>query len=198
MGTKAAAHYQITVGGGKTQEIRLLLTAKSSANPFGQAFEALFSQRIHEADEFYATVIPSVLNADEANVMRQAIAGMLWSEQFYYYDVNPPVHAHSTMFTCRLQQIRHGQGDLEWLERVFHKLLLNFTWWVNRKDRSGNNVFEGGFLGLDNIGVFDRSAPLPAGGYPLSCLASISSLPDTRPQMRTPEQWGQRSGLGHS
>ena len=63
------------------------------------------------------------------------------------------------------RRLRRGQGDLDWLERSFHKLLLNFTWWVNRKDRSGNNVFEGGFLGLDNIGVFDRSAPLPTGGY---------------------------------
>jgi hypothetical protein len=214
--------------------------------------------RRQEADEFYATVIPSSLNADAANVMRQALAGMLWSKQFYYYDVNqwlkergadpfkprragprndhwhhmynaeilsmpdkweypwyaawdlafhvlaltlvdedfgkaqlnlmlgesylhpsgqlpayewnfgdvnPPVHAWSTIFTYRLEKARRGQGDLEWLERAFHKLVLNFTWWVNRKDRSGNNVFEGGFLGLDNIGVFDRSAPLPTGGY---------------------------------
>ena len=75
------------------------------------------------------------------------------------------MHAWSTIFTYRLQQARHGQGDLDWLERSFQKLLLNFTWWVNRKDRTGNNVFEGGFLGLDNIGVFDRSAPLPTGGY---------------------------------
>ena len=75
------------------------------------------------------------------------------------------MHAWSTIFTYRLEKARRGQGDLEWLERAFHKLLLNFTWWVNRKDRSGKNVFEGGFLGLDNIGVFDRSAPLPTGGY---------------------------------
>ena len=75
------------------------------------------------------------------------------------------MHAWATIFTYRLEKARRGQGDLEWLERAFHKLLLNFTWWVNRKDRSGNNVFEGGFLGLDNIGVFDRSAPLPTGGY---------------------------------
>jgi hypothetical protein len=198
------------------------------------------------------------LNGDEANVMRQAIAGMLWSKQFYYYDVdkwleehgadpfnpkrraprndrwhhmynadivsmpdkweypwyaawdlafhilaltlvdedfgkqqldlmlregylhpngqlpayewnfgdvNPPVHAWSSVFTYRLEKIRKGKGDLDWLERSFQKLLLNFTWWVNRKDRSGSNVFEGGFLGLDNIGVFDRSAPLPTGGH---------------------------------
>jgi hypothetical protein len=213
--------------------------------------------RRREADEFYASVIPSSLDADAANVMRQALAGMLWSKQFYHYDVdkwlsergsdpfkarrraaprndrwhhmqnsdvismpdkweypwyaawdlafhilaltlvdedfgkqqldlmlqerylhpsgqipayewnfgdvNPPVHSWATIFTYRLEQGRHGRGDLEWLERSFHKLLLNFTWWGNRKDRSGNNVFEGGFLGLDNIGVFDRSAPLPTG-----------------------------------
>ena len=214
--------------------------------------------RRREADEFYASVIPSSLDADAANVMRQALAGMLWSKQFYYYDldkwleehgadpfkprrraprnehwhhmynadvvsmpdkweypwyaawdlafhvlaltlvdedfgkeqldlilgesyihpsgqlpayewnfgdVNPPVHAWSTIFTYRLQQSRHGHGDVDWLERSFQKLALNFSWWVNRKDRSGSNVFEGGFLGLDNIGVFDRSAPLPTGGY---------------------------------
>ena len=225
----------------------------------GSQFEATLQARRQEADAFYATVIPAVLTADEANVMRQALAGMLWSKQFYYYDVdrwleergsdpfkptrkaaprndswhhmynadvismpdkweypwyaawdlafhilpltlvdeefgkqqldlmlqsqylhpngqvpayewnfgdvNPPVHAWSTIFTYRLQQARHGQGDLDWLERAFQKLLLNFTWWVNRKDRTGRNVFEGGFLGLDNIGVFDRSAPLPTGGY---------------------------------
>ena len=258
VGTKGAALYRLTVGAGKEKVINLRLSSASSAKPFGKDFDELFAGRVKEADEFYATVIPSKLNADEANVMRQAIAGMLWSKQFYYYDVdrwleehgadpfkpvrhaprnehwhhmynaeiismpdkweypwyaawdlafhvlalslvdeefgkeqlnlmvredylhpngqlpayewnfgdvNPPVHAWSTIFTYRLQQVRRGQGDIEWLERVFHKLLLNFNWWVNRKDRSGGNVFEGGFLGLDNIGVFDRSAPLPTGGY---------------------------------
>jgi hypothetical protein len=228
------------------------------AFPFGRNFEETFAARLEEADAFYASVIPLSLSADEANVMRQAIAGMLWSKQFYYYDldrwleehgadpfkpirraprndhwhhmynadiismpdkweypwyaawdlafhvlaltlvdedfgkqqldlmlrekylhpsgqlpayewnfgdVNPPVHAWSSIFTYRLEKLRKGRGDLDWLERSFHKLLLNFTWWVNRKDRSGNNAFEGGFLGLDNIGVFDRSAPLPTGGY---------------------------------
>jgi hypothetical protein len=91
-------------------------------------------------------------------------SGQLPAYEWNFGDVNPPVHAWSTIFTYRLQQAR-GRGDLEWLERAFHKLVLNFTWWVNRKDRSGKNVFEGGFLGLDNIGVFDRSAPLPTGGY---------------------------------
>jgi Mannosylglycerate hydrolase MGH1-like glycoside hydrolase domain len=90
--------------------------------------------------------------------------GQLPAYEWNFGDVNPPVHAWATIFTYRLQQQR-GKADVEWLERAFQKLLLNFTWWVNRKDRTGNNVFEGGFLGLDNIGVFDRSAPLPTGGY---------------------------------
>jgi hypothetical protein len=266
-GTKASAHYPLTVGAGESKMLRLRLTdalpsgagARSpSSGSFGD-FDATMKARRQEADEFYASVVPASLSADSANVMRQALAGMLWSKQFYYYDVdkwldergaspfksrrsaaprndhwhhmynadilsmpdkweypwyaawdlafhvvaltlvdedfgkeqldlmlkghylhpsgqipayewnfgdvNPPVHAWSTIFTYRLEDLRRGQGDLEWLERCFHKLLLNFTWWVNRKDRSGNNVFEGGFLGLDNIGVFDRSAPLPTGGY---------------------------------
>jgi len=91
--------------------------------------------------------------------------GQVPAYEWNFGDVNPPVHAWSTIFTYRLEKQRRGEGDREWLERSFHKLLLNFTWWVNRKDRTGNNVFEGGFLGLDNIGVFDRSAPLPTGGY---------------------------------
>jgi hypothetical protein len=266
-GTKASAHYPITVGAGESKILRLRLSDAAPAvwtrsedgqgGPFGD-FDSILEARRQEADQFYAVVIPSSLNADQANIMRQALAGMLWSKQFYYYDVdkwleehgadpfkprrhaprndhwhhmynadiismpdkweypwyaawdlafhilaltlvdedfgkrqlelmvqesylhpsgqlpayewnfgdvNPPVHAWSTMFTYRLQQIKHGRGDIEWLERSFHKLALNFTWWVNRKDRSGNNAFEGGFLGLDNIGVFDRSAPLPTGGY---------------------------------
>jgi hypothetical protein len=261
-GTKAAAHYPLTIEAGASRMLRLRLSDVApavSAGPFGSGFDAVMRSRRQEADEFYAAVIPSALSADAANVMRQALAGMLWSKQFYHYDVdqwltergadpfkpkrraaprndqwhhmynaeilsmpdkweypwyaawdlafhvlaltlvdedfgkgqldlmlgenylhpsgqlpayewnfgdvNPPVHAWSTIFTYRLQKARLGQGDVDWLERAFHKLSLNFTWWVNRKDRSGNNVFEGGFLGLDNIGVFDRSAPLPTGGY---------------------------------
>lgn len=262
-GTKAAAHYALMLGAHESRRLRLRLTGEAPADapgpgPFGAAFDAVMAARRREADEFYASVIPPALGADAASVMRQALAGMLWSKQFYYYDVdkwlgernpdrsgkqrqaprnerwhhmynadilsmpdkweypwyaawdlafhvialtlvdddfgkeqldlmfrerylhpsgqvpayewnfgdvNPPVHAWATIFTYRLDQARHGQGDIEWLERSFQKLLLNFTWWVNRKDRSGNNVFEGGFLGLDNIGVFDRSAPLPTGGY---------------------------------
>ena len=265
-GTKASAHYPLTVGAGASQTLRLRLSDVAPAAPastkpgsFGSAFDAVMRARRQDADEFYAAVIPASLDADATNVMRQALAGMLWSKQFYYYDVdtwleergadpfkpkrraasrndhwhhmhnaeiismpdkweypwyaawdlafhvlpltlvdedfgkaqldlmlredylhpsgqlpayewnfgdvNPPVHAWATIFTYRLEKARRGQGDVEWLERAFHKLMLNFTWWVNRKDRSGNNVFEGGFLGLDNIGVFDRSAPLPTGGY---------------------------------
>jgi len=265
-GTKASAYYSPTVGAGESRILRLRLsdvaptgwaTKDRPGGPF-VAFDALMEARRREADEFYASVIPASVGADATNVIRQAIAGMLWSKQFYYYDVdtwlvehgadpfkpmrraprndhwqhmhnadiismpdkweypwyaawdlafhvlalglvdqdfakrqldlmlgdqylhpsgqlpayewnfgdvNPPVHAWSTIFTYRLEKARRGEGDLEWLERSFNKLVLNFTWWVNRKDRAGNNAFEGGFLGLDNIGVFDRSAPLPTGGY---------------------------------
>ena len=91
--------------------------------------------------------------------------GQIPAYEWNFGDVNPPVHAWSTIFTYRLEKAKKGEGDRDWLKSCFQKLLLNFTWWVNRKDRSGRNVFEGGFLGLDNIGVFDRSAPLPTGGY---------------------------------
>ena len=91
--------------------------------------------------------------------------GQIPAYEWNFGDVNPPVHAWSTIFTYRLEKAQTGEGDKEWLKSSFQKLLLNFTWWVNRKDRIGRNVFEGGFLGLDNIGVFDRSAPLPTGGY---------------------------------
>ena len=264
-GTKAAAHYQITVPAGGAETLRLRLRHAASApaatagsDACGADFGTTLAERRREADAFYASVIPPSLDADARNVMRQALAGMLWTKQFYNYDVdswltergsdpskllanaprnggwhhmensdiismpdkweypwyaawdlafhvialtlvdeqfgkqqlnlmlqerylhpngqipayewnfgdvNPPVHAWSTIFTYRLGKAQRGQGDIEWLERSFHKLLLNFTWWVNRKDRTGKNVFEGGFLGLDNIGVFDRSSPLPTGGY---------------------------------
>ena len=260
-GTKAAAHYQVSVGAGKTTVIRLRLSSSVSEQklqPFGKAFDTLFDERRHEADEFYQALTPPSLSADQANVMRQAIAGMLWSKQFFFFDgdnwldehnsnplhhgfrqtrnwewfhmlnedvismpdkweypwyaawdlafhalplsiadpdfaksqmklmlrgsylhpngqmpayewnfsdVNPPVHAFATLFLHRTEQALRGEMDLEFLRATFNKLVLNFTWWVNRKDRFGKNVFEGGFLGLDNIGVFDRSAPLPTGGH---------------------------------
>jgi hypothetical protein len=228
------------------------------ASPF-DGFDALFAQRQLEADEFYAEVIPHSLSEDARAVMRQSLAGMLWSKQFYHYvvrdwlqgdprqpappserehgrnhqwrhlhnadvismpdkweypwyaawdlafhclplalvdsdfakeqlllmlrewymhpngqlpayewafgDVNPPVHAWAAWRVYKIEKKRRGVGDRVFLERVFQKLLLNFTWWVNRKDAEDSNVFEGGFLGLDNIGVFDRSAPLPTGGH---------------------------------
>jgi Mannosylglycerate hydrolase MGH1-like glycoside hydrolase domain len=268
-GTKAAPHYKLTVPPGECRVVRLRLGtlppaefAKSNGEaktPIGTHFDEVFQARRAEADEFYAALTPPTFTADQANVMRQALAGMLWSKQFYRYDVdkwleergsdpfkptrkqaprndqwhhmyngdvismpdkweypwyaawdlafhclaltmvdpdfgkqqlklmlrerymhpngqipayewnfgdvNPPVHAFATIFTYQLELGQRGEGDREWLKASFQKLLMNFTWWVNRKDRTGRNVFEGGFLGLDNIGVFDRSAPLPTGGY---------------------------------
>jgi len=255
-GTKVAAHYRRVVGAGKSEVFRVRL---SDAVPAATGFDEVLYARRREADEFYASITPAGLDADARNVFRQALAGMLWSKQFYYYDldrwlgehaarsaggkvavgsrndqwhhmangdvismpdkweypwyaawdlsfhvlalglvdvdfakeqmrlmlserylhpngqipayewnfgdVNPPVHAWATIFTYRLEQAKRGTGDLKWLKSCFQKLLLNFTWWVNRKDRFGKNVFDGGFLGLDNIGVFDRSAPLPTGGH---------------------------------
>jgi len=92
-------------------------------------------------------------------------SGQMPAYEWNFSDVNPPVHAFATLFLHRTEQGLHGETDVDFLKSAFNKLLLNFTWWVNRKDRFGKNVFEGGFLGLDNIGVFDRSAPLPTGGH---------------------------------
>ncbi len=264
-GTKVAAHYPLWLAAGESRMVRLRLSDRPLENPAGAIgelcgteFESIFKTRLQEADAFFAATIPTSLDPDAVNVMRQALAGMMWSKQFFYYDVtlwlkehgiqprranqrslrndrwghmanadvismpdkweypwyaawdlafhvtaltlvdpdfgkeqlelflrsrylhpsgqipayewnfgdvNPPVHAWSTIFTYLLEKRQRGQGDLLWLERSYHKLLLNFNWWVNRKDRAGNNAFEGGFLGLDNIGVFDRSSPLPTGGY---------------------------------
>jgi len=260
-GTKVAAHYQIKVGGGQSKAIRLRLTSSSStqkAKLFGKQFDEIFTDRLREADEFYKSVTPPSVGEDAAKVMRQALAGMLWSKQFFFFDgdnwldehksnplhtgyrssrnsdwfhmlnqdiismpdkweypwyaawdlafhtlplaivdpdfakeqmelllravylhpsgqmpayewnfsdVNPPVHAFATLFLHKTGQALYGKTDVDFLSMTFRKLLLNFTWWVNRKDRLGKNVFEGGFLGLDNIGVFDRSAPLPTGGH---------------------------------
>jgi hypothetical protein len=257
-GTKVAAHYSFNVGAGQTKVIRLRLSNSSADQKgFGKQFDEIFAGRLREADEFYKSVTPPSVGEDAANVMRQAIAGMLWSKQFFFFDgdnwldehhsnplhtgykrsrnsewyhmlnqdiismpdkweypwyaawdlafhtlplsivdpdfakeqmglmlrasylhpngqmpayewnfsdVNPPVHAFATLFLHRTEQALRGETDVEFLKSAFNKLLLNFTWWVNRKDRFGKNVFEGGFLGLDNIGVFDRSAPLPTGG----------------------------------
>jgi hypothetical protein len=259
-GTKAAAQYRANVGPGQTVTIRLRLSDLAPA-VVGDAFENFnetMQVRQHEADEFYRGITPKRVSEDEALVMRQALAGMLWSKQYFgfevdkwleehgadpllpnarpmrnsewfhmvneqvismpdkweypwyaawdlafhsialsivdvdfakeqlelmlrefflhptgqipayewnFSDVNPPVHAWATIFLYRREQALKGKGDLEFLKRSFAKLILNFSWWVNRKDRFGKNVFEGGFLGLDNIGVFDRSAALPTGGH---------------------------------
>jgi len=259
-GTKAAAHYSITVGAGQTAKIRLRLTdlaPTTVSDPFA-GFDEIMQSRQKDADEFYQAITPERVSKDEALVMRQALAGMLWSKQYFAFDlhkwllehgvdsmrpgqksmrnsdwfhmvnehvismpdkweypwyaawdlafhsialsavdvdfakeqldlmlqmsylhptgqipayewnfsdVNPPVHAFSTIFLYRTEQALKGEGDLDFLARSFSKLMLNFSWWVNRKDRYGKNLFEGGFLGLDNIGVFDRSAALPTGGH---------------------------------
>ncbi|HTF66745.1 MAG TPA: hypothetical protein VK638_29080, partial [Edaphobacter sp.] len=259
-GTKAAAHYQLNVGAGESATVRLRLSDLAPTalpNPFS-GYDEIVQARQREADEFYRAITPDRVSKDAALVMRQGLAGMLWSKQYFgldvdkwlkehhvnplesrgthirnaawfhmvneqvismpdkweypwyaawdlafhtialstvdvdfakeqldlmlqefylhptgqipayewnFGDVNPPVHAWATIFLYRTEQALKGQGDLEFLKRSFSKLMLNFSWWVNRKDRFGNNLFEGGFLGLDNIGVFDRSAPLPTGGH---------------------------------
>jgi hypothetical protein len=257
-GTKAAAHYQLNIGAGETTLLRLRLSNSGSRNPFGRQFNQIFEERRRDADAFYKAITPSRIGADEANVMRQALSGMLWSKQYFFLDadkwleehgfdpmrptsrqvrnrewfhligehifsmpdkweypwfaawdlafhtltlstidldfakqqldlllrqvylhptgqipayewnfsdVNPPVQAWAAIFLYRVEQALRGTTDLDFLKRVFGRLTANFGWWVNRKDRFGRSLFEGGFLGLDNVGVFDRSAPLPTGGY---------------------------------
>ncbi len=255
-GTKAAVHYVLDVPGGGSQVVKLRLRKQSPSDPF-VTYDQTFVTRQVEADEFYDRITPSSLSEDERRVHRQALAGMLWSKQYYYFDldtwlqeheahpltgtihrnirntewfhmlnsdvismpdkweypwyaawdlafhtialslvdfdfakdqlllmlrnlyahpngqipayewnfsdVNPPVHAWATLFLYNVEK-ELGRSDLRFLERSFQGLMQNFNWWVNRKDPSGKNVFAGGFLGLDNIGVFDRSAPLPTGG----------------------------------
>ncbi|HTR01996.1 MAG TPA: glucosidase [Thermoanaerobaculia bacterium] len=258
-GTKAAVHRRVVVPAGGSTRVRLRLTdaAWESGDPLGEEFERVFADRRREADDFYGALIPASLSPDEKNVMRQAFAGMLWSKQFYKYDVrrwldgdplqppppasrktgrnsdwrhvfnadvlsmpdtwefpwyaawdlafhcvvfslldanfakeqlvlmlrewymhpngqipayewnfadvNPPVHAWAALRVFQIERAKTGKADRAFLERVFHKLLLNFDWWVNRKDALGNNIFQGGFLGLDNIGIFDRNMKLPDG-----------------------------------
>jgi len=261
-GTKAAFRYRVTVAGGAERTLRLRLTTAGEAMPTGLAlgedFDRVLAERRHEADAFFASRTPAGVGEDQARVLRQAYAGLLWSKQFYHYavgdwlagdpaqppapderrqgrnaewghlynrdiismpdkweypwyaawdlafhmiplaridphfpkeqlllflrewfmhpngqipayefamgDVNPPVHAWSVWRVYKMTGER-GRRDRVFLARCFHKLLLNFTWWVNRKDTEGRNLFSGGFLGLDNIGVFDRSKPLPTGGH---------------------------------
>jgi len=258
-GTKASAHYHLKIGAGQTSVVRVRLTKMPLENKTDlfRNFDNVFADRLREADDFYKSVTPPSVSEDQANVMRQAISGMLWSKQFFFFDgdnwldehnsnplhsgyhsarnsewyhmlnediismpdkweypwyaawdlafhtlplsivdpdfarnqmqlmlratylhpngqmpayewnfsdVNPPVHAWATLFLHYTDKALRGKNDVNFLKSMFNKLLLNFTWWVNRKDRFGKNVFEGGFLGLDNIGIFDRSAPLPTGG----------------------------------
>ena len=261
-GTKAAAHYRLTLAAGETHVVRLRLQRinenENSAPTFAD-FNQCFSQRRVETDKYYNDLMPSCLNDQHRAIQRQALAGMLWTKQFYYYvveqwldgdpgqpspppdrlhgrnsnwrhlynervlsmpdkweypwyaswdlafhciplalvdphfakgqldlimrewyqhpngqvpayewdfgDVNPPVIGWAAWRVYKMEEKQTGKGDRPFLETVFHKLLITFTWWVNRKDSEGNNIFQGGFLGLDNIGVFDRSAPLPGGAY---------------------------------
>jgi hypothetical protein len=256
-GTKAAAHYLLKVPAGGRTEVRLRLNVKATSDAF-DAFDKIVDSRFADANEFYERITPKTLSEDERRVHRQALAGMLWSKQYYYFDldkwltehdahpmtgsgkgsgrntdwfhmlnsdiismpdkweypwyaawdlafhtislslvdfdfakdqlllmlrnlyahpngqipayewnfgdVNPPVHAWATLFLYRIET-QLGRADIRFLERSFQGLMLNFNWWVNRKDPQGRNVFAGGFLGLDNIGVFDRSAELPTGGH---------------------------------
>ena len=261
-GTKAAAHYVLEVPAGGSEVIRLRLT-KTDSRPFQvltdpSSFDRIMQTRIEEANEFYGRITAPTMNEDERRIFRQALSGMLWSKQYYYFDldrwleehhahpllggngqramrntdwfhmlnsdvismpdkweypwyaawdlafhtialslvdfdfakeqlslmlrnlyfhpngqipayewnfsdVNPPVHAWATLYLYNIEN-QLGRADMRFLERSFQCLLLNFNWWVNRKDPEGRNVFAGGFLGLDNIGVFDRSAQLPTGG----------------------------------
>ncbi len=255
-GTKAAAWFVLQVPAGGSSTVRVRLSPKKFRKPFTQG-KSMLEQRRLEADEFYSELQPAKASPDAQAVHRQALAGLIWSKQYYYYDipqwldgdptqpapapgrtrnadwrhlnnadiismpdkweypwyaawdlafhcipfasvdaefakrqlllltrewymhpngqlpayewafgdVNPPVHAWATFRVYQIDRERTGSGDHAFLERVFHKLMLNFTWWVNRKDTEGRNVFQGGFLGLDNIGVFDRSSALPTGGH---------------------------------
>ena len=260
-GTKAAAHYSAVLqpGASFTARLRFSNLSPTASEALDGKFDQVVAQRRDDAEEFYRSVIPQNTSPDRRNIMRQALAGLLWSKQFYHYDVdrwlkgdpggpeparerlkgrnsewrhlynadvismpdkweypwyaawdlafhcvalalvdadfakqqlllmtrewymhpngelpayewafgdvNPPVHAWAAWRVYKMEAKRRGRGDRQFLERIFQKLLLNFTWWVNRKDAAGRNIFQGGFLGLDNIGVFDRSAPLPTGGY---------------------------------
>jgi hypothetical protein len=260
IGTRAAAHYHLTLQPGETKRVRLRLTNDvTEADLLGQQFDGVLQARQQDADAFYAMIAPSGATDEIKMVQRQALAGTLWSKQYYHYDVvhwmngdpgqppppkqrqhgrncdwthlvnadvfsmpdtweypwyaawdlafhcitlalvdpffakrqlvllcrewsmhpngelpayewafgdvNPPVHAWASLRVYKIERRITGHADRAFLERIFHKLLLNFTWWVNRKDPEGRNVFQGGFLGLDNIGVFDRSAPLPNGEF---------------------------------
>jgi hypothetical protein len=254
-GTKCAPVYSRNVEAGETIAIYCRLSSRAHRSPFTKGFEKIFIQRKEEANEFYEAILPKGMNQDLANVQRQALAGLLWSKQYYHFDVekwlsqddgitpvstskmtgrnsdwkhlknqdvismpdkweypwyaawdqgfqcismavidptfakhqlllimrewymrpdgqlpayewnfsdvNPPVQAWAAMQVYNIEKKQKGKGDINFLKKVFQKLIINFTWWINRKDRKGNNIFEGGFLGLDNIGVFNRSIHFP-------------------------------------
>ena len=254
-GTKFAPIYDLTIEGGQSKTLYLRLTTKELGNGFKEGFENIFSTRKTEADEFYKVILPGNISDDMKRIQRQALSGLLWSKQFYHYDVerwlstsdgitpvntgkltgrnhdwkhlknqniilmpdkweypwyaawdlafhcipmamldpgfakqqlllimrewymkpdgqlpayewhfsdvNPPVQAWSALQVYRIEKSMTGDGDINFLKRIFQKLIINFTWWINRKDASGNNIFQGGFLGLDNIGVFNRSIETP-------------------------------------
>jgi hypothetical protein len=256
-GTKFSPVYKLKIDGGATKTVYCRLSSHMLDNAFVTGFEKIFATRKSEADDYYAAILPNGMNKDMARIQRQALAGMLWSKQFYHFDVerwlsvgdgvnplsehrkygrnhdwqhlknqdiicmpdkweypwyaawdlafqcismavadptfakhqmilvmrewymkpdgqlpayewnfsdvNPPVHAWAAMQVYNIEKKQTGRGDVIFLKKVFQKLLINFTWWINRKDRSGNNIFEGGFLGLDNIGVFNRSHHFDSG-----------------------------------
>ena len=250
-GTKFSPVYEYNIEGGETKTVYCRLTNNEVEDAFTVGFEEIFATRKSEADAFYEAILPKGLSVDMAQIQRQAIAGLLWSKQYYYFDVerwlntsdgitpvnwnklngrnhdwqhlknqdvilmpdkweypwyaawdlafqciamavadpvfakhqlllimrewymkpdgqlpayewnfsdvNPPVHAWAALYVYHIDKKQRGRGDIVFLKKIFQKLLINFTWWINRKDRKGNNIFEGGFLGLDNIGVFNRS-----------------------------------------
>lgn len=256
IGTKASAKYQRKIKAGESETFWLRFSDQTNLKEPFQDFEEVFAECLKSADDFYEIVQKDIKSEEEKAIQRQAFAGMMWSKQFYYYnieqwmngdpkmpfefrgrafernspwkhaymanilsmpdkweypwfaawdlafhtatlaridpdfakrqlavvlreyymhpngqipayewnfsDVNPPVHAWATWKVYEIdKEMNGGKGDVVFLERIFHKLLLNFTWWVNQKDEDGNNIFGGGFLGLDNIGVFDRNAQIP-------------------------------------
>ena len=254
-GTKFSLVYHLNIEGGKSNTIFLRLSGDDTSNPFEDNFENIFERRKKEADEFYQSIFPKNISVENANIQRQALAGLLWSKQFYHFDVerwlntgdgitpisesrnegrdhewkmlknqdvmsmpdkweypwyaawdaashaiamslvdpvfaknqllllmrewymnpegqlpayewnfsdvNPPVHAYAALEVYHAEKKMRGKADTKFLKKIFQKLIINFTWWTNRKDLNGNNIFEGGFLGLDNIGIFNRSVQLP-------------------------------------
>jgi len=254
-GTKFTPIYDFTIGADETKSIYLRLSDREFANPFEPGFENIFALRKAEADEFYNSILPANISDELKNIQRQAFSGLLWSKQYYHYDVerwltttdgitpvnagklngrnhewkhlknqhiilmpdkweypwyaawdlafqcipmaildagfakhqltlimrewymkpdgqlpayewhfsdvNPPVQAWAALQVYRIERSTTGKSDINFLKKIFHKLIINFTWWINRKDASGNNIFQGGFLGLDNIGVFNRSIEMP-------------------------------------